>query len=681
MYCQLFSVAAIVTCAVSSPTIKPNDISHSDVDEAIVQITTELIDRFDQHSGWESEDDDSGWLSKSVGGKTSVATLALLSANQSRRSPIINTALEQLKSIRSPSTYVCALRTMIWCELSPTHEKQLKRDVKRLIATLGRQSGGWGYDQFPPRTTDDCSPKIRMFGTTALLEAHRQGITVPSACFGSIAQGVLQTQHSNGGWSHTRGKPTANSTVAGFNCLLGVDEVLGDKFSISQRRTINDALQSALGWLNKHYSPKHNPGGTAMMSYLCSLERATMSCGLDQLRKKDWYREGVAAVLKAHRGAKRAKGSTVNLSFALLFLTRGRVPLSLVELRKDKTTIDPNRLSRKISASVSNQIEQALGWRVVTIIDNIDRWLQAPLLLIQDPEAIPKKINALQEYLDRGGLLVLIGDKKNAKQFKDLANSLCPDIEHRTLKSEHWGQNLVQKANGALIESWNDGIRDRVILLRSSAKMLSKKKPSQQSKALVNICCGAAELSHWKTRLWNKEITLDPKSLFLASHTGAWDAESYGLELLGVKSKLLTNNSKRAVVLVGGISAEEATEKLASDVISEAKTGSIVIVEPIGGLCDFATALRSIIGAQLSILIEPDLDLLETIQPIGFRGFTQFKRKQIDLPLVANVGSGHIIFLDGDIRNALLGHPSWEVHGYDTHTSVALLNALSERIK
>ena len=87
MYCQLLSVALVAACAIASPTKKPSEITGHDVDLAITRISEELLNRFDTQRGWESVGDDTGWLSKSLGGTTAIATLALLTANESQNSP------------------------------------------------------------------------------------------------------------------------------------------------------------------------------------------------------------------------------------------------------------------------------------------------------------------------------------------------------------------------------------------------------------------------------------------------------------------------------------------------------------------------------------------------------------------------------------------------------------------
>jgi len=682
MYVQFLSAACIAVCAIGSPTKKASEITQHDVDHAIERISEELLNRFELDRGWEPMGKDTGWLSKGIGGTTAVATLSLLSANQSQHSTEMKIALQHLETIRQPSTYVCALRTMIWCQLSGTHDKQLKRDVNHLIRSMGRTAGGWGYDARMPVALDKASPIIRQFGTIALLEATRTGIHVPPACFGAIAEAVLQTQQENGGWSHAQEKVAPNTTVAGFNCLLSVQEAIGNQLSQNQKQLLSVGLTQALDWLHKHYSPKQNTGGTAMMTYLCNLERAAISCGLDQLRNKDWYRQGVAAVLKAHCSTKkRIKGSTVNLSFALLFLTRGRVPLALVELRENKTTFDHYRLAQKMSTAISNQIEMTLGWRVVTNNDSVERWLQAPLLLVQDPSVFPDDLKLLAQYLDRGGLLVLFGDKKNAQNFTAIANRLCPEATFQSTRKNHWTHTLIQNAVGVHIEAWHDGIRDRIILVRNTAKNVQELKQTKLTKAIINLCCGAAEMSQWKSRLWRNQIDINPKAFILASHEGNWDKEQYGLQSLGIKTQQISAITKQKVVLVGGTDGTQATKKLTREVVELAKQGGVVLIEPIGGNNQFATKMREKIGKMLSIIIEPDRELQTAMRPIEVRGTTKILGTELTPPLVMRVGLGQIIFLDGDFRSALLHQPSWGIHGYDTKTAVDLLHELSNRIK
>ena len=252
-------------------------------------------------------------------------------------------------------------------------------------------------------------------------------------------------------------------------------------------------------------------------------------------------------------------------------------------------------------------------------------------------------------------------------------------INSQFYTKKHWALNLIQNAKGIQIESWNDGVRDRIILVRTDPHKYNSKKQTQLTKAIVNICCGAAELSKWKTRLSTQQIELDRDTIVLASHAGRWNIEKLGLSQHGIPEKPLDQLSLSQVAIVGGIDSSEVTNKLVEDVISTAKRGVVIIIEPIGGLGDFASMMRTKVGNKLSALFEQDSELVKQINPIVSRGWSQYNNSRVASPLVISVGTGQIIFLGGDIRNSLLNQPSWGVHGYDTQTSVSLLRALTER--
>nr|MBC8421765.1 hypothetical protein [bacterium] len=327
----LLSVVVTTTCAISTPKIYDCDVSN-----AIEMISTELNERHDEERCWDSVDPSNGWLSKHRGGTTALTTLALLASGQSSNYPSIQRALDYIWEVEKPSAYLLTLRISIWAQLPETYEKRLEKDTKKLINTLSLEFGGWGTLATPPTSVASASPLTREFGIIALREANRRGIRVPKKCWTAIANATLTTQQESGGWSYeqssTSGDPTANMTVAGLNCLLGVDEVIGDELHEDDSAKLQSSINDALLWLDKNATTKKNYGGTALMSYLYALERAAMSCGLSDIRNRDWYVDGVEAILKTHCGARKARGSTVNLSFALLFLTSGRAPIAFCEL-------------------------------------------------------------------------------------------------------------------------------------------------------------------------------------------------------------------------------------------------------------------------------------------------------------------------------------------------------------
>lgn len=665
----LISVVVSTTCAIGAPKIYDCDVSN-----AIEMIANELNDRHDEERCWDSVNPSNGWLSRHRGGTTALTTLALLASGQSSNSPAIQRALEYIWEVEEPSSYLRTLRTSIWAQLPDTYEKRLEKDTQKLIQSLSLEFGGWGMNATSPTSIASTSPLTREFGIIALQEAQRRGIRVPKKCWTAIANASLSTQQKSGGWSYeqssTSGEPTANMTVAGLNCLLGVDEVIGCELHEDDSAKLQSSINQALLWLENNATTKKNYGGTALMSYLYALERAAMSCGLSEIRKRDWYRDGVEAILKTHCGVRKARGSTVNLSFALLFLARGRSPVALCELVTHKGTVDPHRVAEIITNRVSAKIERALAWQLVSPDDSKRAWLSAPFMLLQDTDAIPEGTAKLEEYLHRGGLLVMLAKGKNLNTCKNFATELCPSIQSYATQRDHWTHNLFEDARGIRLTVWNDGIRDKVIVIQGDGAKLVRSNRSKLSFLLTNLCLGAGELDRWQPRLQQEEPPVTSDQLILAKHQGLWDAEIVGCESLNVKIMPLEKTSKKRFVWVGGVNSSEVDAQLVQTIIDVAMSGSTVFVESIGGHGHFAATVLRQFSEQSSVPVQSYVELGQFDER---RGWSIYHRKKLPVPQVATIGSGSIIFIDCDVRNALTGRSSWGIHGYSTQAAKGIL--------
>ena len=670
----LLSAVLSTACATATPALHDNDIQN-----AITMIANELLSRHNEKICWEPEHGSEGWLTKFEGGTTALTTLALLSSGESINTKSIESSLSFLKNIEYPSTYVLATRTSIWSMMPERFKKILKKDSKKLISSLSLHSGSWGNYEVPPSSRSSASPLNREFGMIALREATRCGQRIPKECWIALANATLLTQQKNGGWSYQQGansgKPTSNMTVAALNCLLGVDEMHGNKLNKKDAKWLHRSIEQAIAWLNKYAKTTKNVGGTTLMSYLYGLERAAMSCGLAEIHKRDWFRDGAKAIISAHCGVRKAKGSTVNLSFALLFLSRGRVPIALCELAQDKGIVDPLRTSEIITHRISNHTERALAWQIVTSKEQVATWLASPLLFIQDVNAIPKDKTKVTQYLNQGGLIVMLGSKKNAKEFASIADALLPNCSRKKDDPTHWSRSILYKIKNIHVTVWNDGIRDRIILVDGNAKKLVSSEKSKLSQLLVNICCGAAELEHWKPRLYTPVPVKSKKTIWIAEHAGNWNTEIVGLGKWKYKTAPIKLIKKKNLVLVSGVFATEATEELASEVIRIAATGSTVLVESIGGQDVFASTLQDKIetSATLSFTIADSFKHI-----YSKRGWSARNRIELNPILVATIQKGDVYIVDCDLRNALLEQSSWGIHGHTTESAVEIIDTLLE---
>lgn len=667
--------AAISTaCATATPPLNDERITN-----AITMIAQELESRHNEERCWEPEESSNGWLTKYQGGTTALTTLAMLSAGYSINTPCINSSLTYLEEIENPSTYVLATRTSIWATMPERYKNNLKSDTKQLLRTMGLRSGSWGNYDSPPSTKTSASPLNREFGMIALRDASRSGQHIAKKYWVALANATLLTQHNNGGWSYDQGKistsPTSNMTVAALNCLLGVDEMEGSSLAKKDAQWLHNAIELGISWLNKHAKTTKNVGGTTLMSYLYGLERAAMSCGLAEIHNRDWFLDGAKAILKTHCGVRKAKGSTVNLSFALLFLSRGRVPIALCELASSKGVVDPLRTSEIITHRVSQQTEQPLSWQIVTNSETIDAWKSAPLLFIQNTNALPADTTKLKQYLDDGGLIVMLGTAKKAKAFTEIANTLCPNVHSDKVGDEHWSFSLLHTIKSANVTAWNDGIRDRILLIKHAPKKLVSSEKSTLSKLLVNICCGVAELDRWKARLAMNTFANSRKTLWVAEHEGNWDAELRGTEKWKCKTAPITELKKKNLILVGGVYSHEATEDLANEVVRLANRGSTVLVESIGGQHAFASSLQKKIESDTDVSFNPAQQFSDLR---ALRGWSIKNRKTNVSPLVATLPKGKIYIFDCDLRNGLLEQTCWGAHGYIADSSVHIIDTLLE---
>jgi hypothetical protein len=671
MSITILTVALCATCAVGA-----QKVSNSDVTDAIEKITIELEKRHDEQLCWDPITPSQGWLHRHIGTTTAITTLAMLSAGQSVNMPSMQRSIDFIWEVEEPSSYLLSLRISIWALLPDTFEKRLKQDTKLLLRSMSLEHGGWSMLKTPQNSDPLISPLTREFGVIALRDAHQRGIRIPKKYWISIANAALGTQNDDGGWSYssggTSGKSSTNMTVAGLNCLLGIDESCVGDLRESDTHRIHGAIERALEWLDNNATTK-NTGGTALMSYLYALERVAMACGLSEVRGNDWYVDGCLAVLESHCGKHKAKGSTVNLAFALLFLSRGDAPIAMSELVHQKSDVDEFRVSDEITKQVSHKVERALSWRLVTSNESISSWLLAPFMLIQNHEAIQGNTPKYQEYIERGGMIVMLATGNNLEQLRKFAQELCPKSEPIHFQRKHWGHSLLEIVENVHLWTWNDGVRDQVIVIQGNGKTLTRSKNSSLAKLLVNICCGNVELDRWKTRL-HEPIRFKPvRKIIIAKHNGQWDAELSALRHWRTEILEFSEMKKNAVVWVGGIQTEEVTTELVSNIIDVAQNGSTVIVESIGGRGHFARTTHTKILERTKTTSTPNPLLVP--YPTS-RGWSMLNRVELPVPCSTSIGKGMVIFIDCDIRNALLQQTSWEIHGYSHESAIELVSAL-----
>jgi hypothetical protein len=130
-------------------------------------------------------------------------------------------------------------------------------------------------------------------------------------------------------------KPSGSMTCAGISCLAIIhSEMHRSRRYRSKMRDVQRAIDDGFAWLDRNWTVEENPGGKRVWHYyyLYGLERAGMLANRKWIGLHDWYREG-AEFLLARQGPSGSWGDVVQTSFALLFLKRSTMPVTLTGLR------------------------------------------------------------------------------------------------------------------------------------------------------------------------------------------------------------------------------------------------------------------------------------------------------------------------------------------------------------
>ena len=414
-------------------------------------------------------------ITRSQGGVTCLATLALLSAGVEPTDPVMQQALAQVRRFKPEKTYVTALQTMALCRAVPTQDLAIiRRNVEWLQAhqtSEGPFKGGWSY---PPGSGD---PSNAQFAILALYDAEQAGVKVNPQCWRLAKAYWENIQNPDGSWGYSmsvrRQTPgTGSMTCAGIASLVMIDDsisagdaqVIGDRIDCCSRGQADDqAARRGLEWLERHFSYNSNPGPNSELwvyYYLYAVERVGRLTARRFIGKHDWYRE-IAAYLAARQD--RFSGYWVRsfpendphiaTSLVLLFLAKGRRPVLVAKLKQGAG--DDWNQHRADVANLTRYVEsrwrRELTWQVIDFqAASVEDLLQAPVLYycgskspLPDADAQRKKAaQKLRDYIDRGGFIfaeAYCGGTGFDRGFRQLMELVFPEPEYRLrlLPPEH----------------------------------------------------------------------------------------------------------------------------------------------------------------------------------------------------------------------------------------------------
>ncbi|MBY0586454.1 DUF4159 domain-containing protein [bacterium] len=453
----IWTLVVCVTCSSNVPAQTPEQVNRA-IDNGV-----SFLKSRQRAGGWEE-------LPNYEGGTTALATLALLNSGVPVTDPVIQQSLDRLRRAPLEQTYVVSLIAMVFAEASPKQEFARIKKCADWLMEARLPNARWSYEKPGGRGIGGGDNSNSQFAMLGMQAARQSSVDVPKAFWVKSRSYWSQTQGQEGGWGYMPGTPaTGSMTTAGVSSLIianrSMDSVREGKFAGKPIRCNgaeqDDNIERGIGWLGRNFSTQGNPfrdAGT-FFYYFYGVERAGRLSGRRYMGEHDWYRVGARVLTSPGPFGQRPNGSWItndasdlgavcNTSFALLFLSKGRIPIVVNKLQfgpGSDWNNAPNDV-HNLTQFLAQRWNVRLNWQIVDgQVSRIDDLLQAPVLQMSGHEA-PKLSAAekelLRQFVAEGGLLMADANC-SVGAFDEGFRALCKEIftepgqELRRLEPEH----------------------------------------------------------------------------------------------------------------------------------------------------------------------------------------------------------------------------------------------------
>ena len=639
---------------VLSMSASPQAVTDAQVQAGIERMRAWLYEQQDPATGsW----DDPAWpelrrQSYHATAETALITYALLVSGESYQDPRIAKAIEYLQANRVEGTYLAAMRAHLWALLPEEFLPLLEREADYLEKT--ERKGKFFY------TLDSSSGSnsLTQYGVLGMWEHRKRGGKVDEKFWERVGAYILEDQNDDGGWRYDSTRPSlrgGQSTASMTAACLVVLQIVQQELEREQRKPdpeLAAAIVRGLAWLDERFDPSENSGygngSPFRYYYLYGIERIALAGGVSRLNGRDWFEAGAAFILEQEDGQghiRRGRGlddnsNRIDTAFALLFLSRGRVPLwaNKLQVPGQPTDARPNDLYF-LTRYLSDQREAELNWQNVSIDGDPEDWLRAPVLYLsigQPLELTEDQRQKLKRYLDLGGMLVVNPEGRGgrvARSVEQLGRTLYPQYTLENVAADHALASLIvdlSKGSGRLrprVQTLSNGVRDLIVLPREDWGYVFQSEDPTRARSrrgeawdyLTNLYATATDRGQLSNRLDLKRPVRDPQRelsetvvVARAMHGGNADAEPAALETAGIGlfNRTGIELDIRAVPLdrigealgpdaadnpvvpvmvhLAGTAAVDFTDAERAAIKAYVEAGGTLLVETVGGLGDFA---------------------------------------------------------------------------------------------
>lgn len=409
------------------------------------------------------------------GGLTSLATYALLAAEESPQTPKLQNAISFLKTAPIEGIYATGMRCQVWLFLSDDKSVRplIERDKEFLLRSLHQdvahakdnRFGFYPYyfERGKPHPADWYDHSVSQYGVLGMWALEQAGAEVPIKYWQVVNAAWERAQYSDGGWSYrqkfvdaapdsTQAAETPQMAAAGIATLFITQEYLTADLVACRGNVSNDHIERGLRWMDKRIGEALTNGNLYGMY---GIERIGVASGRKYFSTTNWYEVGADYLVKKQKpdGSWEGQwGVLPDTCFALLFLVRGRAPIVFnkveysVEEKKKTVTANWDQRPRDVanfSRWMGRQIERDLNWQTVNLKVPVEDLHDAPILYLAGNQELilsDEEAGKLKAFVDQGGMILGnadCGSRAFATSFEKLGEKLFEGYKFRQVPLTH----------------------------------------------------------------------------------------------------------------------------------------------------------------------------------------------------------------------------------------------------
>lgn len=718
-------IAAWIASAWLSSASTRADVTDQQVTDAIRKGVDFLYKAQGAWGHWDVKDPKSakGHEATQFGGWTAIATYALLSAGEEwQNNPKIESALEFLAKTEITGTYAVGLRAHVWPKLPDKSTKinfleELQEDAYLLINGINA-GGGYKY-VLGDKEYDNSNTQ---YGALGAWECAKRGVDVSSDYWQKLEKHFMDSQNQGGGWSYKGGGPSTQGgtppmTAAGLAVLyMTLDYLHSRDFErpgATDNHPVYKSITNGLGYMNANYKPSDNG------YFMVGMERVALASGMKYFNNLDWYQSGATTLIKSQKPdgsmANGHGGPVPSTAFALIFLSRGRVPVfaNKLEIPGQPWNNRPRDLAN-LTKWASDEFEINMNWQVVSIQRQPEDWMDAPILYLASHQPLTldePQLKKIKRFIDLGGVLVTSSDG-GSREFSSWVTSTFEAMypyKFKPLPADDDLYNIVFREQGQNIQSLHNGVRHLVVHFNSDAGATWQTQSHRNAspwQMMGNIFQYAIEKSKPRNRLEAHYVTAKGNAgpivhVGRARYEGNWNPEPLAWQQASIRA---SNDSKArfaghridladiggadvSMVHVAGTEAVQFTDAQIQAIKKFVNDdGGVIFFEAVGGKAAFAESVQNMLTAAF-----PDqrLRIIDSASRVlsggGIGGYDAtrvdyrvfFKQRlgassRPGLLTISINGEPRIFVSPEDLSTGMVGQPVWGIFGYDNASSLHL---------